>query len=52
MRTFRLYNGIEIPAIGIGPAGVPSVRGFNGYDIFSRALRKYYAAPKVRRDYI
>lgn len=52
MRTFRLYNGIEIPAIGIGPAGLPSVRGFNGRDIFSRAFRKYYVAPKVRRDYI
>lgn len=52
MKTFKLYNGVEIPAIGIGPAGMPAVKGFAGRDIFSRVLRKFYAAPKVHRDYV
>lgn len=52
MKSFTLCNGVDIPVIGIGPAGMPAVKGFSGRDIFSRVLRKYYAAPKVRRDYI
>ncbi len=50
METVRLYNGIEMPAIMLGP-GIPAkpkgLPGFNEDSIFNRAWKKFVTRPRA-----